>query len=53
MDFILRKWKPSDAEDIAKYANNKKIADNLRDAFPHPYSLKDAEEFIGSCLSAD
>lgn len=52
-DFILRKWKPSDAEDVAKYANNKKIADNLRDAFPHPYTLKDAEEFIANCLSAD
>lgn len=53
MDFILRKWKLSDAKDVAHFANNKKIADNLRDAFPHPYTLKDAQEFIGNCLSAD
>lgn len=52
-DFILRKWKPSDEKDVANYGNNKKIADNLRDAFPHPYSLKDAQEFINACLSAD
>lgn len=53
MDFILRKWKLSDAEDVALFADNKKIADNLRDAFPHPYTLKDAQEFIANCLSAD
>lgn len=52
-DFILRKWKLHDAKDIAYYANNKKIADNLRDAFPHPYTLKDAEEFINACLAAN
>lgn len=52
-DFILRKWKYDDVKDVAYFANNKKIADNLRDAFPHPYTLKDAQEFINICLSAD
>ena len=43
---ILRKLNPSDAATLASIANNKKIADNLRDVFPHPYTLKDAEWFI-------
>ena len=30
MDFLLRKWEKEDAKDIAKAANNLKIAENLR-----------------------
>ena len=36
MDFILRKWRREDAADVARYADNEKIARNLRDVFPHP-----------------
>ena len=46
MQYVLRKWRPEDAGSIVKYADNKKIADNLRDGFPHPYSLSDAQNFI-------
>ena len=53
MDFILREWRRSDAADVVKYANNDKIARNLRDIFPHPYILTDAEGFIESCIAAD
>ena len=53
MDFVLREWRQSDAADVAKYANNAKIACNLRDVFPHPYTLTDAEYFVNSCLEAD
>jgi len=52
-DFILRKWDIKDAPDIARYANNKNIADNLRDAFAYPYTLKDAGKYISSCLAED
>lgn len=48
MEFVLRKWRASDADSIVKYANNKKIADNLRDGFPHPYVLADAQNYIRS-----
>lgn len=41
------------AKSIAEYANNKKIADKLHNAFPYPYRLKDAEEHINACISAD
>ena len=53
MEFELRPWRMEDAETIARYANNPKIAANLRDAFPHPYTQRDAETFIQSCLDAD
>lgn len=42
----LRPWKPSDAESLAKHANDYEIWKNLRDAFPHPYTLSHAESFI-------
>lgn len=45
-NIVLRKWKEDDAERLAEIANNKKIYDNLRDAFPHPYSVEDARRFI-------
>jgi len=53
MDFILREWEIEDAVYIAKYANNKKIADNLRDAFPYPYTLSNAKQYINFCINAD
>ena len=43
---ILRSWKTTDAEDLVRIANNRKIFNNLRDGFPHPYTLQNAEEFI-------
>jgi [ribosomal protein S5]-alanine N-acetyltransferase len=47
----IRSWSKGDAKSIAKYANNKNIWLNLRDGFPHPYSLGDAEKFIGNVLA--
>ena len=49
----LRKWDILDAGSLAWYANNERIARNLRDAFPHPYTLADAEAFIDGCAAAD
>jgi RimJ/RimL family protein N-acetyltransferase len=51
--YILRDWQKADAPSIAKYANNRKIWMNLRDAFPHPYHLRDAEAFIARVLDSD
>jgi [ribosomal protein S5]-alanine N-acetyltransferase len=42
----LRPWTLEDIPAVARYSNNKKIADNLRDAFPHPYSINNAEKFV-------
>lgn len=53
MDFILRPWRQEDVEDVLRYANNDKIARNLRNIFPYPYIRTDAETFIESCIAAD
>jgi [ribosomal protein S5]-alanine N-acetyltransferase len=42
----IRPYTETDAESLARYANNIKIWRNLRDGFPHPYSLDNAKEFI-------
>ena len=49
IEFKLRKLEASDAESFAKHANNPLIAQNLRDVFPNPYTLDDAEKFISFC----
>ena len=46
MNVILREWKRSDAAALAKIANNKKVWDNVRDRLPHPYTKKDAKEWL-------
>jgi [ribosomal protein S5]-alanine N-acetyltransferase len=46
MQISLRPWHINDAEPLAALANNKKIWDNVRDIFPHPYTTKDAKEWL-------
>lgn len=43
---ILRGWKNSDIESLAENANNHHIAVNMRDLFPHPYTIEDAKTWI-------
>src|ERR1700741_4978941 len=42
----LRPLKQEDQKILALLANNKNIADNLRDYFPFPYTERHADEFI-------
>ena len=53
MNYILRKWRMSDAKDLASALNNEKILNNLRDGLPLPYTEKDAADYISAMLSAD
>lgn len=46
MNFKLRPWHKNDLNDLVHFANNPKIANNLTDAFPHPYTEKDGISFI-------
>lgn len=46
MEVHLREWRTEEAELLAKLANNKKIADNMRDIFPYPYTIQDASQWI-------
>jgi [ribosomal protein S5]-alanine N-acetyltransferase len=43
---LLRPLVPDDAASLARHANDHDIARNLRDRFPHPYTLADAESYI-------
>jgi RimJ/RimL family protein N-acetyltransferase len=43
---VVRDWRQADAPSLARHANDRRIWRNLRDAFPHPYSLADAEAFL-------
>jgi ribosomal-protein-alanine N-acetyltransferase len=47
---VLRPWSIKDADRLAVIANNKNLADNLRDGFPHPYSLTDANSWLNSVI---
>ena len=49
----IRKWKLSDAKDLAVALSNKKIQDNLRDGLPYPYTEQDGADDISSILSAN
>ena len=49
----IRKWKLSDAKNLAAALSNKKIQDNLRDGLPFPYTEQDGKDFISNMLSAD
>jgi len=49
----LRKFEYSYAEQMAELANNLKISQNLRDGFPHPYTLNDAKVFISKFIEQE
>lgn len=53
MNCEIRKWKMTDAGELAKVLNNKNIHDNLRDGLPYPYTQQDAKEYIKSMLDSD
>ena len=49
-EVTLRPWREGDENSIARYADNAKIAANLRDVFPWPYSRQDAVDFVAGCV---
>ena len=46
MQVLLRPWSFADVNDLSTLANNRKIWDNVRDYFPHPYTRQKAEEWV-------
>lgn len=53
MDFTLRPWRASDAAELPVHASDPQVAQNLRDAFPYPYTLADAEAFVTACMAQE
>ncbi len=51
-EYTLRPVGPPDAASLARYANNRKIWQNLRDRFPYPYTEQDASSWIESSAAA-
>lgn len=45
--YLMRPWRLEDATHLVRHANNHKVAMNLRDGFPHPYTLQDARDWLG------
>lgn len=48
---VLRSWEPRDADSLARHANDREVWLNLRDRFPHPYTVDDARRWIALCAS--
>lgn len=46
MDILIRPWLNKDLKPLVELANNRKIWDNVRDIFPHPYTEQDAKEWL-------
>lgn len=42
----LRPWRMSDGDALVRHANNRKIWLNLRDRFPHPYTVAAARAWL-------
>jgi len=42
----IRSWQPGDEASLVKYANNRNISINMRDSFPHPYTVENARDWI-------
>ena len=53
MKCALRRWRLTDAKELAAALNNRKILNNLRDGLPFPYTGQDASEYIAAMLSAN
>ena len=49
----LRPLRITDKFRLVEIANNKNISSNLRDGFPNPYTLENAEGFIANVSKAD
>lgn len=53
MNCEIRKWRLSDAGDLAAALSNPRVLNNLRDGLPYPYTAGDGEAYIRAMLSAD
>ncbi len=42
----IRSWRAGDESSLSRHADNRKIWLNVRDRFPHPYTVADAEAWV-------
>lgn len=46
----VRSWDWRDRDAIVRHANNRNVWINLRDRFPHPYTMSDARRWLESVI---
>ena len=49
----VRPWRLDDAGSLVRHANNRKVWIALRDIFPHPYTIEDADTFLRSVINSE
>jgi RimJ/RimL family protein N-acetyltransferase len=49
---VVRPWRASDLASLVRHANNPRIAAQLRDAFPHPYTRQAGADWLRVAISA-
>ncbi len=48
----VRGWKWHDRDSLVRHANNRNVWINLRDRFPHPYTIGDARSWLETVVGA-
>ena len=48
--YALRSFRASDKETLVRLANNARVSINLRDGFPYPYTMSDADNWFETAL---
>jgi [ribosomal protein S5]-alanine N-acetyltransferase len=49
---VVRTYRAEDATSLAKHGNNRRIWENLRDRFPHPFTQANGVEYITHVLQS-
>lgn len=52
MNFKLRPWTLEDLDSLVRNANNHRIAQNMTDQFPYPYSKEKGTDFIRQAMKS-
>ena len=48
----VRSWRLEDLESLVYHANNRNVWLNLRDRFPHPYTVEEAKKWLSHAAAA-
>lgn len=52
-DYQIRSYRPADVEAIVRHADDPRIAANMTDAFPYPYTAEKAQEWMEVVANQD
>ena len=52
-ELVIRRYREGDQETLVKYINNRNVWLNLSDRVPHPYTRKDADQWIAHTQKED